>query len=185
VSDDSVAGRSTGLSLPAQLTRQGYGKKPLIQGVVVLDLSLHSDEGGDFCEVARLTADGALAHVPGFKPRQVSYSVMEPGTVKAWHLHYQQDDVWFIPPYPRVLVGLLDAREDSPSYETRVRLAMGSGIPKLLRIPRGVAHGIANLGTKPAALLYFADNTFNAESPDEYRLPYDVLGGEFWSIVPG
>lgn len=166
------------------VTSQSYGQ-PRIDGVGIVDAQLFSDEGGDFCEVARLTHDGSVLEVPGFRPAQVNYSVLEPGAIKAWHLHRKQDDLWFVPPAGRVLIGLLDVREDSQTYQSSMRLAMGTGKPQLLFVPRGVAHGIANLGTSPASLLYFVSQTFDAHDPDEHRLPYDLLGADFWSIQPG
>jgi dTDP-4-dehydrorhamnose 3,5-epimerase len=66
-----------------------------------------------------------------------------------------------------------------------MRLVLGSGKARLLLIPRGVAHGVANLSSQPAAVIYFVNQAFNLERPDEHRLPYDLLGEDFWSIRPG
>jgi dTDP-4-dehydrorhamnose 3,5-epimerase len=167
------------------VTTQSYASKPRIEGVRIVDLQHFSDEGGDFCEVTRISSDGSLSHLPGFRPAQISYSFMEPGTIKAWHLHRRQDDLWFVPPGYRLLVGLLDVREGSPTYQTSMRLALGAGRARLLYIPQGVAHGVANLGPDPASLLYFVNQPFDPDEPDEHRLPYDLLGAHFWTIQPG
>jgi dTDP-4-dehydrorhamnose 3,5-epimerase len=151
----------------------------------MVDLPLFSDEGGDFCEISRVTADGTLEAVEGYRPAQCSYSYMEPGTIKAWHLHRYQDDLWFVPPHDRLLVGLLDTRATSPSNGVAMRLTLGAGRARLLYIPRGVAHGVANVSSRPGHVVYFANNVFDAENPDEHRLPHDLVGGDFWSIVPG
>jgi dTDP-4-dehydrorhamnose 3,5-epimerase len=167
-----------------RITTQSYGAGRRIDGVEVIDLTVFSDEGGDFCEVTRFAPDGTLTLYPGYRPAQISYSFMEDGAIKAWHLHERQDDLWFVPPHRRVLVGLLDLRDASPTCGESMRLAMGTRA-RLLYIPRGVAHGIANLSGGPAALLYFVNTAFDAANPDEHRLPYDLLGAEFWSIKPG
>ncbi len=167
------------------LRTQSYASKPRIADVVFIDLPLFHDEGGDFCEVGRLTAEGELACCPGYRPAQISYSLMEPGAIKAWHLHRQQDDLWFVPPVDRVLIGLLDTRENSETYRTSMRFVLGAGEARLLFIPRGVAHGVANLRPVTANLIYFTNQGFNAESPDEHRLPPDLLGEDFWTIQPG
>ena len=167
------------------VTTQSYAPKRRVEGVQIVDLQLFSDEGGDFCEVTRFLSDGTLSPLPGFRPAQISYSFMEPGTIKAWHLHRRQDDLWFVPPSPRLLVGLLDVREDSPTYQISMRLALGTGRARLLYIPKGVAHGVANLATHSASLIYFVDRPFDPDEPDEHRLPYDLLGAEFWTIQPG
>ncbi|MGH2443479.1 MAG: cupin domain-containing protein [Chloroflexota bacterium] len=166
------------------ISTQSYDAQPPIDGVRIDDLRVFSDEGGDFCEIARFGA-AALEGWEGYQPEQLSWSWMQPGSIKAWHLHRLQDDLWFVPPRNRLLIGLLDVREDSETYRRRMRFTLGAGTAGLLRIPRGVAHGVANPGTDGASLLYFANHSFNREQPDEHRLPWDLLGKEFWSIVPG
>jgi len=168
-----------------RVTHQSYVAAPDIAGVQLIDLNVFSDEGGDFAEIARFTADGTLAALPSYRPAQISYSLMEPGTIKAWHLHLHQDDLWFVPPAGRLVVGLLDAREESPTRGLSRRLTLGSPRPRLLLIPAGVAHGIANVGSAPATLIYFTTTGFDPGRPDELRLPYDLLGEDFWRIRPG
>lgn len=167
------------------LSTQSYGAGRGIEGVQTVDLRVFSDEGGDFCEVTRFLQDGSLQHFPGYRPAQISYSYIEPGAVKAWHLHRHQDDLWFVPPGTRLLVGLFDVRQDSPSFECSMRVVLGAGRSRLIYIPRGVAHGMANLTPSGTCLLYFSNHGFDAEHPDEHRLPWDLLGQDFWSIRPG
>ena len=166
-----------------QLSTQAYTARPRIAGVELVDLKRHLDDGGEFQELARLGPGGELQGLPGFVVRQVNYSVLQPGTIKAWHLHKHQDDVWFVPPQARLLVGLLDARAGAQG--AAMRLVLGDGRSQLLRIPRGVAHGVANPSREPMAMLYFVDQAFDPARPDEHRLPWDVLGKEFWTAHPG
>lgn len=168
-----------------QASTQTYGDRTLIEGVELIDLPLFSDEGGDFCEITRFLQDGSLAVLPSYHPAQTSYSFMEPGTIKAWHLHRFQDDLWFVPPHDRLLIGLLDVRQASPTQGVQRRLVLGAGRARLLLVPRGVAHGAANLSSRPASILYFTNNPFDPSHPDEHRLPYHLLGADFWSISQG
>jgi dTDP-4-dehydrorhamnose 3,5-epimerase len=168
-----------------QAHTQSYAPRPRIDGVTVTDLPVFSDEGGDFCEITRFNPDGALALAPDYRPAQISYSLMAPGQIKAFHLHRHQDDLWFVPPAHRLLVGLLDVREVSPTYRIHMRLVLGAGKGRLLHIPRGVAHGIANLNTAHASIIYFTNTAFNPDEPDEHRLPHDLLGSDFWTIRAG
>ena len=64
---------------------------------------------------------------------------------------------------------------------------MGAGRCHRLLIPRGVAHGVANLGTEPQAILYAVNQFFTADPDrtDEWRLPWDHFGAEFWSMGRG
>jgi dTDP-4-dehydrorhamnose 3,5-epimerase len=110
---------------------------------------------------------------------------MLPGTIKAFHLHFNQEDVWFVMPYDRLLIGLFDARENSKTYKQSMRFVMGAGRAQILYLPRGVAHGLANIWQQPANMIYFVNQQFDANQPDEQRLPWDTLGADFWEIKKG
>ena len=160
---------------------QDYGKTPEIEGVRLEELSRFSDCGGSFNEVARLAA----GRIDDFEVKQINFSEIMPGTVKAGHYHMEQDDLWFVPANSRLLVGLKDLREDSGSYEVVKRLIMGDGKTHLLFIPKGVLHGVANLWTESANLIYLVNQNFNPENPDEHRLPPEEFGENFWEIARG
>ena len=166
------------------VSRQGYGATSQIEGVQFLPLQTFVEDGGTFTELGRL-AEGALAGLDGFEVRQVNCSLMAAGAIKAWHLHFNQEDLWFVPPSQALVVGLWDVRENSPTTGNTLRFVLGRGRSQLLYIPRGVAHGAANLGSSDAFLFYFVNQQFDAQDPDERRLPYDALGKDFWEIRPG
>lgn len=157
---------------------QDYGKKPEIQGVHLLDLKRFSDCGGSFNEVVRLIG----GKVGDFEVKQINYSEVLSGTVKAGHYHLRQDDLWFVPADSRLLVGLKDLREDSGSYEVISRFVMGDGKAQLLFIPRGVLHGLANLWGENTRLVYFVNQNFDPEAPDEHRLSPEEFGEGFWEV---
>lgn len=166
-----------------QLSTQSYASKPRIEGVQLLDLKRLLDDGGEFQELARLGPDATLQGLPGFVVKQVNYSILQPGTIKAWHLHKHQDDVWFVPPHARLLVGLLDAR--AGKHGAAMRMVLGDGRAQLLFIPRGVAHGVANPYPVPMPMLYFVNQFFDPANPDEHRLPWNVQGQDYWRVQPG
>jgi dTDP-4-dehydrorhamnose 3,5-epimerase-like enzyme len=168
-----------------QVTVQDYSKRPTIDGIRLVDLRFMTDDGGNFMELVRWSAEGALQDFPEFIVRQASYSQVMPGSIKAFHLHFRQDDIWFVPPTDRLLVGLVDARAESPTSGATMRIALGGGKAQLLFIPRGVGHGVANLGVVPGAVFYFVNQQFNIDDPDERRLPWDCVGEDFWKIQPG
>jgi len=168
-----------------ELSVQDYSKKPTIEGVQLINLNLFVDDGGHLAEIVRLDEQGNLQILPEFKVRQSTYSQMLPGVIKAFHLHYNQEDVWFVMPTDRLLIGLFDARKDSPTYNQSMRFVFGAGRAQILYIPRGVAHGLGNLWDKPASMIYFVNQRFDANAPDEQRLPWDILGEDFWEIRKG
>lgn len=166
------------------LTTQEYGKKKTIEGMRLIEARRFTEDGGSFAELLRLSG-GQPAGLEGFDVLQVNYSDMEPGTIKAWHLHFRQEDLWFVPPTGKLLVGLLDCRKGSPSNGVSQRLVLGEGKAQLLLIPRGVAHGAANITSQRQILMYFVNQQFSAEQPDEHRLDPFLLGREFWQITAG
>ena len=166
------------------LSVQDYSGSVRIAGVEIVDLRVLNDDGGSFMEIARLT-DGLLEGFEGVEPRQMNYSLVMPGAVKAWHLHMKQEDVWFVPPEQRLLLGLWDCRAGSPTEDDSMRFVLGGGRARLVRIPQGVAHGCANLGPTPASIIYFVTQQFDLVDPDEHRLPWDHFGAEFWEMVRG
>lgn len=167
----------------ATVTTQDYTPAPKIDGVEWVDLKEFADCGGSFMELLRIT-DGKSEVKADFIPRQISYSVVQPGSIKAFHLHYRQNEFWFIPPSQRVLMGLYDVRNDSPSKGVSMRFMMGAHKPRLLYIPAGVAHGAANLGMTETTTIYVTDQQFTMDNLDEQRLPWDTLGEDFWKIKP-
>ena len=165
---------------------QSYGPAPSIDGVEIVELKRFSDDGGSMTELARLT-DGHPQAIAGFTLRQINSSEVEPGAIKAFHLHQRQTDVWYVPPTDRMLLVLLDVRQGSKSEGARMRLTLGAGASRLVRIPPGVAHGVRNLAATAGRIIYFTDVHFSPEPSmcDEGRLPWDYAGAEIWDVTRG
>lgn len=166
--------------------RQDYAAARRIGGVEIVELRRFVDDGGAITELGRLTA-GMHAQLEGFEVKQVNYSEIAPGAIKAYHMHMRQTDVWYVPPGDKLLIVLHDCRQGSATEGTTMRIVLGDGKDRLLRIPPGVAHGCTNLGTHKAAILYFVDVQFSADpkETDEGRLPWDYLGAEIWQMQRG
>jgi dTDP-4-dehydrorhamnose 3,5-epimerase len=171
----------------AALARQSYAPRAPIEGVALGEVPVFRSPDGLFAEIARVDADGALQGVAGVRPVQWNWSLLEPGTVKAWHVHLGQEDVWIIPPDSALLVGLADLRRGAPTAGNLQRLTLGGGRCHRLLIPRGVAHGVANLAGRPQAMLYAVNSFFTADpdATDEWRLPWDRFGEAFWQMGKG
>src|SRR5205823_12803237 len=73
---------------------QSYGPGPSIDGVELVELKRFADDAGTLTELARLT-DGRAAAFAGFALRQINYSELSPGAIKAFHLHTRQTDIWY------------------------------------------------------------------------------------------
>jgi dTDP-4-dehydrorhamnose 3,5-epimerase len=151
------------------LSFQDYAAPPGIEGVEVVDLKRFTDDSGSFMELARLR-QGLVGALPGFECRQVNYSELDPGVIKAFHVHRRQTDVWFVPPGDKMLVVIL-----------------GDGQTRLLRIPPGVAHGVKNLAPSRGRIIYLVDVQFSPdpEQTEEGRLPWDFAGAGIWDVTRG
>lgn len=165
---------------------QDYSAPPAIEGVTVVDLRRFADDGGSLTELGRLEA-GHHAGLAGFEVRQVNYSEVDPGVIKAFHLHRAQTDVWFVPPEDKMLLVLVDVRAGSATENACRRIVLGAGQSRLVRIPPGVAHGVRNIASVRGRIVYFVDRHFSAdaEACDEGRLPWDFAGVEVWNITRG
>lgn len=163
---------------------QRYDGLPSIDGVEFIELRRFNDDGGSMMELFRFN-EPRPAGLEGFEPQQLNYSVVQPGAIKAFHLHRRQTDVWFVPPEDRILMVLVDMRAGSSSEGVRQRVMLGDGNNRLVRVPPGVAHGCRNLSRRESRILYLTDAVFDPdpERCDEGRLPWDFAGAEVWDIV--
>jgi dTDP-4-dehydrorhamnose 3,5-epimerase len=150
------------------MSKPAAGARPrgTIDGVVVKEVVVHSDDRGSLMEIVR-------DDEPVFREvRQTTFTIAYPGVIKAFHWHRRQWDVWFFTAGMAQVV-LFDLREGSPTRgETQV-LYMGERRPLVVAIPPGVAHGYRVLGVVPAALLYHTTEHYDPADPDEERLPFD------------
>jgi len=159
---------------------QDYTKKPAIDGVKVVELRNVIGEDGDLTEIFHQKENGESEEFPGFFLKQINRSLVLPGAIKAWHLHFNQDDIWHILPHDRLTVAVWDVRKDSPTKGVSAKFSLGGGRSHLIYIPRGVAHGAVNHSQNSATIMYFVNQKFDIHNPDENRLPWDSLGENFW-----
>lgn len=165
---------------------QDYSPRTTIEGVEIVPLRRFNDDGGAMTELGRLNG-GQHKDLPGFDVRQINFSVVEPQAVKAFHLHKRQTDVWYVPPSDKLLLVLADVREGSPTAGQVMRIVLGDGNSRLVRIPPGVAHGCKNLRpVDPGTIVYFVDVQFSVDDTcDEGRLPWDHFGEAVWEVEKG
>jgi len=170
------------LKLKQEIYIQDYSKKKAIDGVKIIEVKKWIGEDGTFEELARINESGVLEGFPDFKVKQINRSKILAGSVKAWHIHFKQEDVWYVPAEDHMILGIWDLRNDSDTKDVKMRVIMGGGSTKLVLIPRGVAHGVVNVAKKPGTILYFVNEQFDSSDPDEKRLKWDAAGADFWKV---
>jgi len=164
---------------------QDYSKKTVIEGVKIVEIKRVAGEDGTFEDLLRLDTSGHLELFPEIQVRQINRSKLLPGSIKAWHLHFKQEDVWYVAPDDHMILGLWDTREKSATKGKTMKVAMGNGTSKIVVVPRGVAHGVVNVASTPGSVFYFVNNQFNLANADEQRLKWDALGASFWDVEKG
>lgn len=158
----------------------------MIDGVKIKELKVWNDnpdleqkdvKPGVFMEILR-NSEGLLSNFA-----QTNFSITHKGTIKAFHWHKYQDDLWFMASGKAAIV-LYDQRKDSKTFgETQVVKA-GTDDYKLVTIPVGVVHGYKVLSNDPCLLFYHVTKEYNAQSPDEERInPFDKTINFNWDSL--
>ena len=147
----------------------------MIDGVKIKNLIVHQDvpdtkdensKKGFLVEVLRNYDELLDKFVPS------TFTIAYHKTIKAFHWHKKQDDLWFISS-GKAFVVLYDLRQKSPTYAKKQIISAGKDDYKLILIPRGVCHGYKVVSKEPVALFYHTTENYNVDKPDEYRIPYD------------
>lgn len=176
--NSATVGVSQQLEIGAPRCEKGIGSviqsptaDDLIEGVRVQPFPVWPDDRGYFLEVAR-TGKGLVSEFP-VDSTQVSAALSYPGTIKAFHYHRRQTDVW-VAAAGMLQVALVDLRPGSPTFGFRNTMYIGELRPWQVLIPPGVGHGYKVIGERPAMLVYVTNQFYNSE--DEGRIPYNEAG---------
>jgi dTDP-4-dehydrorhamnose 3,5-epimerase len=140
----------------------------LIDGVILRPYDLWPDDRGYFLEVVRM-GQGLAAGFPA-ESTQVSAALSYPGTIKAFHYHLHQTDLW-VPVVGMFQVTLVDLRPESRTFGRKNTIYAGSQKPWQFLIPPGVGHGYKVIGERPGILVYVTNRLYNPK--DEGRVAYN------------
>lgn len=149
-------------------------KNGAIVGVRMKLLKVHAD---DEDTVQEDVEKGCLMEVYKFNDtimgdvKQSNYTIAYHGSIKAWHVHEFQDDLWFFTRGEAIVV-LHDLRTDSQTFDLTEIIRAGAKERKTIFIPRGVAHGYKVVSKEPCELVYFVNQLYNPEDEGR-RDPFD------------
>ena len=150
----------------------------LIDGVVVVEPTIHSDERGYFIETYRREWFGL-----GREMIQGNRGNRQAGSVVGLHYHLHQADYWYVP-FGHARTVLHDLREGSPTQGATQVIDMGEvdGAENNhlgLFIPPGIAHGFASI--TDCVITYLVDGYYNPA--DELGVLWnDPIIGADWGI---
>ena len=133
-----------------------------IGGVVIRDLSKHSDSRGWLTELFRSDeSPKELLPVMGY------VSSTEPGIVRGPHEHREQTDHFCFVGPSTFRVYLWDNRKDSPTFGNRIVLEAGAEQPKAMIIPPGVVHAYKNIGITQGWIFNLSNRLYAGEGRRE------------------
>ncbi len=114
---------------------------------------------------------------------EVYFSWVNPGVVKAWHLHKEMT-LNYVCPHGLVKLVLYDGREESATHGEVMEIFLGPDSHRLVTVPPGVWNGFKGVADQPSMV---ANCATLAHDPDEIvrmdptasDIPYD------WSLKHG
>lgn len=149
----------------------------MIDGVVIAPRAQIVDERGKIMHVLR-------ADDPEFERfGEVYFSWVNPGAIKAWHLHTEMT-LNYVCPAGLIKLVLFDAREGSPTKGELQEIFLGPESYRLVRVPPGVWNGFKGVSPQPsmvcncATLAHRKDEILRMD-PFSPEIPYD------WAIKHG
>jgi dTDP-4-dehydrorhamnose 3,5-epimerase len=141
-----------------------------LDGVQVMDIKKNPDERGLFAEIARidwrqLFGDQWIS--------QANLSKSYPGMIRAWHRHARNQVDYFIVIEGAMKVVAFDGNNSSKTYSKMVEILASDERLQVVRIPGHYWHGTKTIGDKTSLTIYFVNNLYEYDNPDEERRPWN------------
>jgi dTDP-4-dehydrorhamnose 3,5-epimerase len=139
-----------------------------IDGVQLVQPTIHADDRGWFCEIFR------ASWFPGER-RWVQWNVSrsQTGVLRGLHYHFRQTDYWYLVE-GSLLVALVDLRPTSVTHRQALCLELDGRTAQGLIIPPGVLHGYRTL--RDATLMYLLDQEYDGADEHGVRWSDPDLG---------
>lgn len=149
----------------------------MIDGVVITPLRQIIDERGKVMHMLREDSP-VFAHFG-----EIYFSTVEPGAVKAWHLHHRMTLNYAVP-HGKIKFVLYDDRPASPTKGKTQEIFLGPDSYNLVTVPPLVWNGFKGLGQTPSIVANCASiphdpNEIERRDPADGSIPYD------WEIRHG
>jgi dTDP-4-dehydrorhamnose 3,5-epimerase-like enzyme len=173
------------ITLPAKLEQEviGINQGLLLSGKeqrpILMPIEIYQDSRGwSFMNILQDLKDFG----------QFNFSHINGGTVKAWHRHKHQHDLWIVTRGDLKVAVAREQKETVPFEPIGEEVIIWSAVigehnPNLLIIPPGLWHGCSAI-SGPADLLYCVTKIYNRESPDEERQRHGAYVFD-WGIEHG
>jgi len=141
-----------------------------LDGVQILTVDRFVDERGFFSEVLR---NDWKEFFDGEIPTQTNLSKSYPGIIRAWHRHEKNQVDYFLVIKGAMKICAFDGEQNSNTIGKLVEITTSEDELQLVRIPGKYWHGTKTISNEPSLTVYFVNNLYDYDSPDEQRKPWD------------
>ncbi|MDA8078195.1 MAG: dTDP-4-dehydrorhamnose 3,5-epimerase family protein [Nitrospiraceae bacterium] len=128
-----------------------------MEGVIIRDLSVFTDERGWLTEIFRIDETG-------FRPAMSYISMTRPGVARGPHEHVEQTDFFCF--FGNFRLYLWDNRKGSATFGRKM-VVERQGQPYAAVVPPRVVHAYKNIGDKDAMVINLPDRLFRGEGKKE------------------
>jgi dTDP-4-dehydrorhamnose 3,5-epimerase len=141
-----------------------------MNGIKIFELNRIVDERGSFTEIMRNDWTELFGDE---KIKQSNLSVSYPGMIRAWHRHERGQIDYYVVIKGTVKISVYDNDKQSKTFGNLTEIISSSEKLQVVRVPGHYWHGIKTLGTETSMLVYFINNLYDYENPDEERSPWN------------
>lgn len=137
-----------------------------MEGIKVFELNRIIDERGSFTEIMRTDWTELFGDE---KIQQSNLSVSYPGMIRAWHRHARGQVDYYVVVKGTVKICAYDNDKNSKTFGNLTEIISSEQKLQVVRVPGHYWHGIKTLGKETSMLVYFINNLYDYENPDEER----------------
>lgn len=149
----------------------------MIKGVKIIPLKQIVDERGKIMHMMRCDSEYFT------KFGEIYFSTINPGVIKAWHIHKLMTLNYTVVKGNIKLV-LYDARAGSETYKKLQEVFMGQDNYCLVSVPPGVVNGFKAVGNQEAIVANCSDLPHDPQEIERIN-PFDQDIGYNWDIKHG
>ena len=141
-----------------------------MEGIKVFELNRIVDERGSFTEIMRNDWTELFGDE---KIQQSNLSISYPGMIRAWHRHARGQIDYYVVIKGTVKICVYDNDKNSKTLGNLTEIISSDQKLQVVRVPGHYWHGIKTLGNEASMLVYFINNLYDYENPDEERSPWN------------
>ena len=136
-------------------------------GVQVLTPKINYDERGFVSEIFR--NDWGIFFGDN-KPNQINISKSKPGIIRAWHRHLRDQVDFFTVIKGTIKICVYDNNPVSKTFGTLVEIISNEKKLQIIKVPGHFWHGTKTIGSEESYTVYFINNLYDYDNPDEERI---------------